>query len=178
MMVYKYDKETGEYLHPFRCQPNPARPGEFLIPPDNTTTQRPPEADQHKAAVINSKKNGWELVPDYRTHEYWLPDGSYHKIETLSEEPPAEALDEPPPPTPEDLANQERAWRNHELSLADRCFTPVFGPVDWTEQQRQEAQITITDYIRQLKTGPNNHPDFPDKTWRPVWPADVPRPAV
>lgn len=178
MIVYLYDRETGESLNPFVCQSNPARPGEFLIPPDNTIAQQPPEAGQNQAAVINDSKTGWELVPDYRNREYWLPDGSHHKIETLGKEPPADALDEPPPPAPEDLAKQERAWRNHELSVADKCFTPVFGPVDWTEQQRQEAQAVIADYIRLLKTGPNDHPDFPDNAWRPVWPADVPRPAA
>ena len=82
------------------------------------------------------------------------------------------------PATPDQQAETERAWRDHQLGLADHCFAPAFGPVDWTEAQRQTAQAAITDYIRLLKTGPNSHPDFPNDTWRPSWPEDVPMPAA
>ncbi|WP_067519530.1 hypothetical protein [Endozoicomonas ascidiicola] len=70
----------------------------------------------------------------------------------------------------------ERQWRNQELALADRCFTPKFGHTTWTTEQRQTAQDKIGDYIDLLKTGPNEHSDFPDQSWRPIWPEGVPRP--
>ena len=176
-IVYKFDDETGEYLNPFRCQPNPARPGEFLQPPANTTPEKPPKTGKHEWPV---RRNGaWIVVPDFREFEYWLADGSHHKIEKLDIVPPADALDkEPPPqlPTPEELATIERQWRNSEIGVTDRCFAPDWGPDKWTDADRTVALQKVMTYRSELKTRPNEHPAFPDQSWRPIWPDGVPRP--
>ena len=131
MIVYKFDAETGEYMNPFRCQPNPARPGEFLQPPANTTPEKPPKTGKHEWPV---RRNGaWIVVPDYRGYEYWLADGSHHKIEELDIVPPADALDEPPPPpvpTPEGAAQAKLQTIN---GMADAILQPITSMYPATE---------------------------------------------
>ena len=94
MKWYRYNPDTLEYEHPVTCQPNPARLGEFLIPP-SATELKPPSAGGHKVAVFQSDNSNWTVKPDYRGTEYWLPDGSQHKIEHIGEVPPDNALDQP-----------------------------------------------------------------------------------
>ena len=105
MEWYRYNPDTLEYEHPVTCQPNPARPGEFLIPPSATELE-PPSAEEHEIAVFQPDSNQWTIQPDYRGTEYWLPDGSDHKIEQIGEVPPKNALDKQPPPPP--LTLEER----------------------------------------------------------------------
>ena len=96
MEWYRYNPDTFEYDHKVTCQPNPARPGEFLIPP-SATPNEPPIAGEKQAAVFDPSQEQWEIKPDYRGTEYWLPDGTHHKIETIGETPPDDALYELPP---------------------------------------------------------------------------------
>ena len=96
MKWYRYNPETLEYEHPVICQPNPARSGEFLIPP-SATELAPPSAGNHETAIFQPDSKSWTVKPDYRGTEYWLPDGSHHKIEQIGEVLPEDALDEPPP---------------------------------------------------------------------------------
>ncbi|WP_067585269.1 hypothetical protein [Endozoicomonas ascidiicola] len=96
MEWYRYNPETLEYEHPVTCQPNPARPGEFLIPPSATELE-PPSTGDHEAAVFQPDSKRWTVKPDYRGTEYWLPDGSHHKIEQIGEVPPEDAIYEQPP---------------------------------------------------------------------------------
>ncbi len=95
MEWYRYNPETLEYEHPVICQPNPARPGEFLIPP-SATEMEPPNAGDHEATVFQPDSKSWTVKPDYRGTEYWLPDGSKHKIDVIGEMPPDNALYEQP----------------------------------------------------------------------------------
>lgn len=96
MEWYRYNPDTLEYEHPVICQPNPARPGEFLIPPSATELE-PPSAGDHEAAVFQPDSNNWTVKPDYRGTEYWLPDGSHDIIEQIGEVVSDYALDQPPP---------------------------------------------------------------------------------
>ncbi len=96
MEWYRYNPDTLEYEHPVICQPNPARPGEFLIPPSATELE-PPTAGDHEAAVFQPGSNCWTVTPDFRGTDYWLPDGSHHTIERIGEVMPEGALDQPPP---------------------------------------------------------------------------------
>ena len=92
----RYNPDTFEYDHKVTCQPNPARPGEFLIPP-SATPKEPPEAGHGGVAVFDPDREEWVVHADYRGTEYWLPDGTHHKIETIGETPPDNALYEQNP---------------------------------------------------------------------------------
>ena len=121
MKWYRYNPDTLEYEHPVICQPNPARPGEFLIPPSATELE-PPSAGDHKVAVFQPDSNNWIVKPDFRDSEYWLPDGSHHKIEKIGEILPENALDKqppPPPPTPEEEYQEMIRQRNLMLDKSD-----------------------------------------------------------
>ena len=139
MIVYKFDNETGEYLNTFRCQPNPARPGEFLQPPVNTTPEKPPKTGKHEWPV--RRDGAWGVVPDYRGFEYWLADGSHHKIEELDIVPPDDALDEPPQPPvlmPEETAQIKLQTIN---DMADAILQPITSTypnieiISWDKQE-------------------------------------------
>ena len=126
MKWYRYNPDTLEYEHPVVCQPNPARPGEFLIPPSATELE-PPSAGDHETAVFQLKSNNWTVKPDYRKTEYWLPDGSNHKIEQIGEVPPENALDEPPPDyaaiyQTNGYARQQRIQREQNQQAADELL--------------------------------------------------------
>lgn len=62
----------------------------------------------------------------------------------------------------------EKAWRDSELSLTDRCFAP-----DYPGRNKQ----AILAYRKELRDWPSSE-SFPDPEKRPVWPDIVPRPAV
>ena len=118
---YRYNPETLEYEHPVFCQPNPARPGTFLIPP-SATELPPPNLGDHEAAVFQLDSNSWAIKPDYREKEYWLPDGTHHKIEQIGEVPPEDAQDKQPPPlppTPEEQFLEIKQKRNQMLNDSD-----------------------------------------------------------
>lgn len=96
MEWYRYNPDTLEYEHPVICQPNPAKPGDFLIPP-SATPKEPPNAGDKQVALFDPHAEQWSIQPGYRGTEYWLPDGTHHKIETIGETPPDNALYEQPP---------------------------------------------------------------------------------
>lgn len=63
MNAYKYDSQTGEFLHEVLCQESPREPGKFLIPA-NATTVAPPEEQAGKARVWEG--SAWGYVTDNR----------------------------------------------------------------------------------------------------------------
>lgn len=119
--VYSYDRATGEYLGEAVAQPNPRRPGAYLLPAFSTETA-PPAAGEHEAAVY--REGAWSIVPDWRGHIYWLADGSRHEITELGVEPPDEALDEPPLPSLEEAKAQR-------IQGIKREAHSVLQPTDW-----------------------------------------------
>ena len=126
MEWYRYNPDTLEYEHPVICQPNPARPGEFLIPPSATELE-PLSVGNHEAAVFQPDSKRWTVKPDYRKTEYWLPDGSHHVIEQIGEVPPENALDEPPPDyaaiyQTNGYARQQRIQREQNQQAADELL--------------------------------------------------------
>lgn len=58
MNAYKYDSQTGEFVHEVLCQESPREPGQFLIPA-NATTVVPPEEQAGKARVWNGEEWGY-----------------------------------------------------------------------------------------------------------------------
>jgi hypothetical protein len=84
---------------------------------------------ERQAAVF--RDGGWILVPDFRGHEYWLPNGRRVRIKELGVEPPAEALDVAPPPTLDEV----RADKLKEL--ADAFGAEFYGSVNYAGTQFQ-----------------------------------------
>jgi hypothetical protein len=70
--------------------------------PGSAMTEAPPSTGEHEAA--QAVDGAWRVVPDWRGHVYWLPDGSRNEIAELGTEPPDGALDEAPPAPIVDLA--------------------------------------------------------------------------
>lgn len=153
--IYHYQPVTGEYLGEGQALRDPVEPEHYLMPAD-TTDQPPPEPGERQAAVFNPEGQEWSLVDDWRGHEYWTEDGQQHRIAALDQAPPDDALDEPPPPAPEDLAVKARGRRNALLRSSD-----------WTQlgdaQQRLGEQLTAewTAYRQALADLPQQ-PGFPD----------------
>ena len=72
MNAYKYDSQTGEFVHEVQCQESPREPGQFLIPA-NATTVAPPEEQAGKARVWNGEE--WGYRDDNRGKTmYWVTD--------------------------------------------------------------------------------------------------------
>ena len=84
---------------------------------------------------------------------------------------------------PDDIANDdgtwadgramlEKAWAMRELSITDRAMVPDFPETPENIEKIKEYRGKLRNPARTLSTG------FPDKSWRPEWPAGVKRPAV
>lgn len=117
MEWYRYNPETFEYEHPVICQDNPVRPEKFLIPP-SSTPKKPSAAGEKQIAVFDVQADQWSIKPDYRGIEYWLPDGTHHKIETIGETPPDNALYQQPEPLPDkSLIEQQNAQARLDREL-------------------------------------------------------------
>lgn len=92
-ILHHYAPATGEYLGSSAADADPVNAGEYLMPAFCTQTA-PPAAGEHETAVWQA--GAWALVPDYRGHTYWLPDGSRGRVIKLGEAPPAGALEDCP----------------------------------------------------------------------------------
>ncbi len=159
--IYHFSPATGEYLGSGQALRDPVEPEYFLMPADSTD-QPPPESGEHQAAVFDREGQEWSLVDDWRGHEYWTQDGQQHSISGLGVTPPEDALDEAPPPTPEDLAAKARKQRNALLRASD-----------WTQlgdaQERLGPQLASEWAVyRQALADLPEQPGFPDTI---NWPA-------
>ena len=184
MEWYRYNPDTLEYEHPVTCQSNPARPGEFLIPP-SATEHEPPSTGDHEAAVFKPDSKSWTIKPDYRETKYWLPDGSHHKIEQIGEVLPDNALDKQPlplPPTPAEQFQEMKRQRNQilndsdwtvirhknqlELGLPTNLSDVVYKEtLHWRQQLRD-----MPETLSQSKTKTKTKTTQPRLTWPPIPP--------
>ena len=74
-IVYKYDSNTKEYLAEQTLNYTDKSPsGRFNIP-GNCTEVQPPQHEENTAYIYNGA--GWNTVPDYRGHKYWLNTAKY-----------------------------------------------------------------------------------------------------
>ncbi len=64
--------------------------------PGSAMIEAPPAVGEREAA--QAADGIWQVVADWRGHTYWLDDGSRHEVTELGVTPPANALDEAPPP--------------------------------------------------------------------------------
>ena len=178
MEWYRYNPDSLEYEHPVICQPNPARPGEFLIPP-SATEHKPPSTGDHEAAVFKPDSKSWTIKPDYRETEYWLPDGSHHKIEQIGELLPDNALNKQPPPlplTPDEQFQEMKRKRNQMLDNSD------WTVIRHKDQQELGLTTTLSDvaykatlqWRQQLRDMPETYSQSKTKTkvtqLRWIWP--------
>ena len=160
MLVYKYSEETGEYLNSVLLQKNPKHSDQYLLPPKNTLSNKPPTPSKNQAVVVNESNSGWDLVPDFRNKEYYLPDGTYHKIENLRETPPEDALDEPPPPSLEILATQKLHSINTQ---ADALLEPITSQyprsevLSWDKQEIEARRWQAWSDTDQSEPEPPTH---------------------
>ena len=164
--IYQYSPKTGEYIGEGRALIDPEEP-ERLLKPADTTEIAPPEPGEYQAAVFDRHSEEWSLVEDWRGHKYWTDDGQQHSITTLGVTPPENALDEPPPPTPEDLASKARSQRNALLKASD-----------WTQlgdaQERLGSQLASEWAVyRQALADLPEQPGFPDTINWPVKPVSA-----
>ena len=182
MEWYRYNPDTLEYEHPVICQPNPARPGEFLIPP-SATEMEPPSTKEHEIAVFQPDSNLWTIQPDYRETEYWLPDGSHHKIEQIGETLPEDALDKqplPPPPTQEEQFQEIIQQRNQMLDDSDWTVIRHKDQLElgWPTTLSDTAYKTTLQWRQQLRDMPKTFSSSKTKTkvtqlrwtWPPIPP--------
>ena len=85
MEMYRYDKNTGEFLYPVLCQRNPLNHSEFF-PVECAVSEQPPEPGKNQTAVF--KNNGWQLIADHRGKTtYNKTDKSELKITELGDIP-------------------------------------------------------------------------------------------
>lgn len=119
MQIYHYHPQTGELLRMSVARPDPAQPGEYLIPA-YATRIKAPEAAQGEA--VRWTDGEWETVPDNRGMRYWLPGDDWETearvMESLGPLPEGASRTRPEK-TVEILAAEVRAERNTRLSTTD-----------------------------------------------------------
>lgn len=80
MIVYHYNRLSGEYMGQGNADPDPMRPGQWLVPAFTTAEPLPATGD-HQTAVY--RDDGWHVVADYRGTVWWRPDGTNYAIAEL-----------------------------------------------------------------------------------------------
>jgi hypothetical protein len=63
--VYRYDRNTKEYIGKCLVQESPLEPGVWLMP-QNTTKIELPIVNKYQKQIFNTETNQWEIKPDYR----------------------------------------------------------------------------------------------------------------
>ena len=121
--------------------------------PGNTMIEAPPSVGARQAA--QAVDGVWQVVPDWRGHEYWLADGTHHEITELGIEPPAEALNEAPPRPIDQLATQAllrinsgyQAEMGQILNDYPQAETLTFDKQEREARQWQADNSVSTPYI-------------------------------
>lgn len=121
--------------------------------PGNTMTEAPPTIGARQAA--QAVDGAWQVVPDWRGHEYWLTDGTHHEITELGIEPPAEALTEAPSMPVEQLSVQAlsrinsgyQAEMDQILNDYPHAETLTFDKQEREARQWQADNSMATPYI-------------------------------
>ena len=126
---------------------------------------------------IEKKQDGSYIIcyngMPYHADPEQTPEVYRQVLECIKQGQPVGDYSEPSevPITDDEKARHEREWAMSELALTDRCLTPDFPITDTCRQQ-------ITEYRRLLRNpARSEHPDYPDPSWRPIWPKGVKRPA-
>ena len=95
--IHHYHPASGEYTASTQAQMSPLERDVPLIPA-HATTQAPPQAGAHQAAVFDAAANKWQLVPDWRGVQlYSTADGSEVAAELGQTPADCAATDKPRP---------------------------------------------------------------------------------
>lgn len=95
--IYHYHPASGEYTASTQAQMSPLEPDVPLIPA-HATTQAPPQAGAHQAALFDASAQKWQLVPDWRGVQlYSTADGSEVAAELGQTPADCAATDKPRP---------------------------------------------------------------------------------
>ena len=122
-ICYSFHHETGVYVGSMMMDESPLEPDVWLMPA-NSTLDAPPPAGAGEIAVRAG--DVWTLMADQRGQRYWLADGSEHVIGAIGETLPDGALDAPPPPTDQQLADAARARRDALITATDYLLMPDY----------------------------------------------------
>ncbi|MET4696084.1 hypothetical protein [Endozoicomonas lisbonensis] len=186
MEWYRYSEKTGEYLHPVSLNKDPLNPGKYY-PLENAVPDEPlPEKEGFKSVWSNGL---WVYKEDHRGKTaYNKTDKSKLEIKELGSIPDTHTDQQPEEfdewndtksgwirnkkKEREHLYAVERAWAMQELVISRDCLLIDF-PIS------KEGQAAILDYRAKLRNPQREeHPKYPDKSWRPQWPEGVKRPAT
>lgn len=132
--LFYYDENTGEFqevadafLDPLesQLQQKPV----WLISANSTTVAPNLKEKQGHVIVWNKDAQEWEYKEDNRGKTYWTKSGrdiQQHEIKELGPLPEGALLEEPPyEPTPEELADSVRNWRNYKLTEYDNALSQL-----------------------------------------------------
>ena len=189
MEWYRYDKNTGEYLHPVTLNKDPLNPGKYF-PVDNAVPDEPLPFREGFACV--RQDGAWAYKEDHRektvynkTDKIELEIKDLGPIpETHTQQKPAEfdEWNEPenrwqhnPEKEHEAKAETERTWAMIQLAATDRCLTPDYPLHGLPREELQARVMAFREKLR--KPARTDHPDFPEPKWRPEWPEGVKEPA-
>lgn len=116
MDIYNYSGRTGEFISKRPARRDPEDKDRFLIPA-NATTSEPPKVSKNEVAVFDGID--WQVVPDHRGEDYWLPDMSYHRIEHFGITPPPDAIYTAPPDDEDEVYVWDgNSWNPYEAPLS------------------------------------------------------------
>ena len=97
MIIYNYDKDTGEFLNAKKARVNPKKLSDYLTPAF-ATEQKPPEVEGNKIVIFDKDLNGWKIEDDYRGLAYFDKNtGERFVIEKIGEKLKSNAVTTEPP---------------------------------------------------------------------------------
>lgn len=176
MKIYHYDSKTGEYLGDGTANPDPLKPGLYLLPSFSTQLE-PPSAGSNQAAVFQD--GAWSLVSDYRGSTWWKKDGTKYTINDLGISPEPTDTDHDPRPsvyhvwTGTEFVLDQESWLNGEIrpkrnGLLDSTDTIYCNAERWESMTTEMKQAWKT-YKQALRDLPATI-DYNNQIWptRPV----------
>lgn len=138
-VIHSYLPPHMIYIGTSEADANPVREGEWLFPAWCTMVT-PPAYGKNQCAVFDGEK--WLVVPDYRGHRYWMPNGEGFEIVAIGVEPPFGALSEPPAPT------EPEAEPALELTVEELRANAYADPADGSDRLFAEAmRMQMTNEI-------------------------------
>lgn len=94
MKIYRYHRNTHEFLGESDAKKDPLDKNKYLIP-KNATTKSAPNTSNNEVAVF--KNDTWQKKKDFRGTEYWETDGTKVIISEIDVEMPSGKATIPPP---------------------------------------------------------------------------------
>lgn len=147
MKIFHYHPENGEYLGEGLADKDPMVEGNWLIPAYATKVEHPEYSEGEIPVFVDGK---WVISVDNRGVEYWLSDGSKHKITEIGVSIPEDALFEDPTPIVDPYSLAEHVWVKSELTLVDKelmyHWTSDTKRASYTEQEWKDYAVALRNY--------------------------------